>query len=171
MKSQVLHTVWWNISSEAAGKIWNWSHLGLAGLTWFPSRRTLEIYGRFTIAVFPAPFPDWRMRLAWVIYYNSKEGLTVADPCLRCHHSPRPVSPLLGQGVLPTIGPQSRRSPGSGKLRQNCTKNVSVHHYLSIQKPTDSSVYRIYLNSSIYPFILPTNHPFIQPTIHPPIHL
>ena len=28
MKSQVLHTVWCNISGEAAGEIWNWSLLG-----------------------------------------------------------------------------------------------------------------------------------------------
>ena len=27
MKSQVLHTVWFNISCEAAGEIWNWSLL------------------------------------------------------------------------------------------------------------------------------------------------
>ena len=29
MKSQVLHTVWCNISGEAAGEIWNWSLLGV----------------------------------------------------------------------------------------------------------------------------------------------
>ena len=29
MKSQVLHTVWCNISDEAAGKIWHWSLLGV----------------------------------------------------------------------------------------------------------------------------------------------
>ena len=33
MKSQVLHTVWCNISGEAAGEIWNWSYLGVKGLT------------------------------------------------------------------------------------------------------------------------------------------
>ena len=33
MKSQVLHTVWCNISCEAAGEIWNWSLLGVKGLT------------------------------------------------------------------------------------------------------------------------------------------
>ena len=33
MKSQVLHTVWCNISGEAAGEIWNWSLLGVKGLT------------------------------------------------------------------------------------------------------------------------------------------
>ena len=32
MKSQVLHTVWCNISGEAAGEIWNWSPLGAKGL-------------------------------------------------------------------------------------------------------------------------------------------
>ena len=32
MKSQVLSTVWCNISGEAAGKIWNWSLLGVKGL-------------------------------------------------------------------------------------------------------------------------------------------
>ena len=31
MKSQVLHTVWCNISGEAAGEIWNWSLLGMKG--------------------------------------------------------------------------------------------------------------------------------------------
>ena len=34
MKSQVLHTVWCNIAGEAAGEIWNWSLLGVKGLTW-----------------------------------------------------------------------------------------------------------------------------------------
>ena len=32
MKSQVLHTVWCNISGEAAGTIWHWSLLGVKGL-------------------------------------------------------------------------------------------------------------------------------------------
>ena len=32
MKSQVLHTVWCNISGEAAGEIWHWSLLGVKGL-------------------------------------------------------------------------------------------------------------------------------------------
>ena len=32
MKNQVLHTVWYNISGEAAGEIWTWSLLGVKGL-------------------------------------------------------------------------------------------------------------------------------------------
>ena len=32
MKSQVLHTVWCNITGEAAGEIWIWSLLGVKGL-------------------------------------------------------------------------------------------------------------------------------------------
>ena len=32
MKSQVLLTVWCNISGEAAAEIWNWSVLGVKGL-------------------------------------------------------------------------------------------------------------------------------------------
>ena len=42
MESQVLHTVWRNISGEAAGEIWNWSLLGVKGFkasplsTWRP---------------------------------------------------------------------------------------------------------------------------------------
>ena len=32
MQSQVLHTVWCNISGEAAGEIWHWSLLGVKGL-------------------------------------------------------------------------------------------------------------------------------------------
>ena len=35
MKSQVLHTVWCNISGEAAGEIWTWSLLGVEGLMHF----------------------------------------------------------------------------------------------------------------------------------------
>ena len=38
MKSQVLHTVWWYISGEAAGEIGDWSPLGVKGLKilhWF----------------------------------------------------------------------------------------------------------------------------------------
>ena len=32
MKGQVLHTVWCNISGEAAEEIWHWSLLGVKGL-------------------------------------------------------------------------------------------------------------------------------------------
>ena len=32
MKRHVLHTVWCNISGEAAGEIWKWSLLGVKGL-------------------------------------------------------------------------------------------------------------------------------------------
>ena len=37
MKSQVLHTLWPNISGEAAGETWNWSLLGVKGLMNFGS--------------------------------------------------------------------------------------------------------------------------------------
>ena len=40
MKSQVLHTVWCNISGEAAGDIWHRSFLGVKGLT-----RFMSVYG------------------------------------------------------------------------------------------------------------------------------
>ena len=33
MKSQVLHTVWCNVSGEIAGEIWHWSLLGAKGLS------------------------------------------------------------------------------------------------------------------------------------------
>ena len=33
MKNHVLHTVWYNISGEAAGEIWRWSHFGVNGKT------------------------------------------------------------------------------------------------------------------------------------------
>ena len=32
MENHVLHTVWCNISGEAAGEVWNWSLLGVKGL-------------------------------------------------------------------------------------------------------------------------------------------
>ena len=38
MKSQVLLTVWCNISGEAAGEIWHWSFSGMKGLTWTLSK-------------------------------------------------------------------------------------------------------------------------------------
>ena len=41
MKSQVLHTVWCNISGEAAGEIWNWSLLGVKGLRAAPTAHAL----------------------------------------------------------------------------------------------------------------------------------
>ena len=41
MKSQVLHTVWCNISGEATGEIWNWSLLGMKGLK--SNRRCVEV--------------------------------------------------------------------------------------------------------------------------------
>ena len=34
MKSQVLHTVWCNMTGEATGEIWTWSLLGVKGLMW-----------------------------------------------------------------------------------------------------------------------------------------
>ena len=39
MKSQVLLTVWCNISGEAAGEIWSWSFLGVKGLTFRNSKK------------------------------------------------------------------------------------------------------------------------------------
>ena len=33
MESKVLHTVWCDISGEAAGEIWHWALLGVKGLT------------------------------------------------------------------------------------------------------------------------------------------
>ena len=49
MKSHVLHTVWCNISGEAAGEIWNWSLLGVRELT--PS------FHSFSIGSCPWPCP------------------------------------------------------------------------------------------------------------------
>ena len=50
MKSQVLLTVWCNISGEAAGEIWHWSLSGVKGLNWthFSSieRRSNQIHSR-----------------------------------------------------------------------------------------------------------------------------
>ena len=49
MKSQVLHTVWCNISGEATGEIWNWSLLGVkserggAGAFCLRNRITLNV--------------------------------------------------------------------------------------------------------------------------------
>ena len=43
MKSQVLHTVWCNISGEAAGGIWNWSLLGVKGLAGITEAKRLRI--------------------------------------------------------------------------------------------------------------------------------
>ena len=47
MKSQVLHTVWCNISCEAAGEIWHWSLSGLKGLT-------MEMFSDITMFAFLA---------------------------------------------------------------------------------------------------------------------
>ena len=40
MKSQILHTVWCNISGDAAGEIWSWSLLGVKGLVMFDEVRS-----------------------------------------------------------------------------------------------------------------------------------
>ena len=46
MKSQVLHTVWCNISADAAGEIWSWSLAGVKGLNslWKPYSCQLNHY-------------------------------------------------------------------------------------------------------------------------------
>ena len=44
MKSHVLHTVWCNISGEAAGEIWYWSLLGVKGLSHCPSLLSARLH-------------------------------------------------------------------------------------------------------------------------------
>ena len=46
MESQVIHTVWCNISGEAAGEIWNWSLLGVKRLS--PCQTVLPTRAKFT---------------------------------------------------------------------------------------------------------------------------
>ena len=50
MKRQVLHTVWCNISGEAAGEIWNWLLLGVKGLN---RPRRICCRGRWLWKFFP----------------------------------------------------------------------------------------------------------------------
>ena len=60
MKSQVLHTVWWNISGEATGEVWNWSLLGVKGLI--------------------NPFKEWQIKLIPNLQY----GAYSEKWCLSC---------------------------------------------------------------------------------------
>ena len=58
MKSQVLHTVWCNISGEAAGEIWyDWSLSGVKGLMTSPFSFVCYVY--FITAAKNVPVPMW----------------------------------------------------------------------------------------------------------------
>ena len=61
MESQVFHTVWCNITGEAAGEIWTWSLLRVKGLKVI----LFLIYANFAGACRSAtpPRPQWRGRL------------------------------------------------------------------------------------------------------------
>ena len=64
MKNQVLHTVWCNISGEAAGEIWHWSLLGVKGLNiTFPSFPTARLSEH--------KFPSRGQEAAALIYQHS----------------------------------------------------------------------------------------------------
>ena len=109
-------------------------------------------------------------------YTVIQEGLTVADPHLQCHHSLRPVSQLLGQWALPRICPQSKRSPGNGKLGQNWTTKMSVqpntHRSIYDIHPFIISIHpsvRLSIHSSFCPSACPSIHPFTDPSIHPSV--
>ena len=52
MKSQVLHTVWCDISGEAAGEIWHWSLLGVKGLSLC---YTVKLFSRNCITIQVSP--------------------------------------------------------------------------------------------------------------------
>ena len=52
MKSQVLHTVWCNISGEAAGEIWNWSLLGVKKVKTFKNALILPHSGVALMQIF-----------------------------------------------------------------------------------------------------------------------
>ena len=56
MKSQVLHTVWCYISSEAAGEIWHWSFLGVKGLKYWWCLQLQRIVARTCLAIACAVF-------------------------------------------------------------------------------------------------------------------
>ena len=109
MKSQVLHTVWCNISGEAVGEIWNWTLFGAKGsnaktltpLTiWLPVKlssvryQTVLIWQADTIdlkllhcvdtSVLYAPFPEkcLALRAYKFIHLYMHLGWTEHDPVL-----------------------------------------------------------------------------------------
>ena len=77
MKSQVLHTVWCDISGEAAGGIWHWSLVGVKGLIF-----SSTLVGDSRI---PRPNP---------VTWNRHRGNTLFG---------RPGTPILSQQLLHTM--------------------------------------------------------------------
>ena len=59
MKSQVFHTVWRNISREAAGESWNWSHLGVVKWVLLSSLRDHSVCKRRDRVQCPGG-PEWK---------------------------------------------------------------------------------------------------------------
>ena len=55
MKSQVLHTVWCNMTGEATGEIWTWSLVGVKGLTDYqwPPQRVFQWDGSWMLLLSP----------------------------------------------------------------------------------------------------------------------
>ena len=67
MKSQVLHTVWCNMSREAAGEIWNWSLLGVKGLNSNQDLQVISAQSEWTCVWCPRSARCCRrMRWRWV---------------------------------------------------------------------------------------------------------
>ena len=109
MKSQVLHTVWWNISGEAVGEIWNWSLLGVKGLSILPR----SVSG----TLFPQLFPAQQRKLLHFKPCGLSAVLTSAG---RSHSCPSPVAGRCSSarwGCCP--GTAARRAPGGGRLRSS----------------------------------------------------
>ena len=93
MKTQVLHTVWCNITSEAAGGIWTWSLLGVKGL----SRPLLAISD--PVVASSILFDDvWTLRLFCSSFPELSDSELQVE-IVRCLNVPLPSGELLGNAV------------------------------------------------------------------------
>ena len=126
MKSQVLHTVWGNISGEAAGEIWDWSLLGRAHLPLSTDDQVLHCStagpGTWS-ATYPVP--------------SQRCPLLGAPPGFSCrsHYRLRRVSTAFAFRTAPTMGfqagddekPRKRTSPEVGRTEESKAWKSSVH--------------------------------------------
>ena len=89
MKSQVLHTVWCNISGEAAGEIVDWSLLGVKGLN--VNRSVWISWYWYTEKAIKYPWTFW---VFFVLFFCLARALFHGD-------RPRPTNNRGNQSLLP----------------------------------------------------------------------
>ena len=124
MKSQVLHTVWCNITGEATGEIWTWSLLGVKVLT---GAHNTILASEVLPSYFATPLPK-QIGTAWKL--DSPQNQSVGN---RWHNDNREVDRIL----LSSIIQQNFADKASDRFKQISHRHFDLQHdHLSINNDT-----------------------------------